>query len=197
MIQVFGDFIEELPLEQDFLEISFTSSSRTSRKRWSNNRLAAYFVADYFSNLLQIDENDPPGEERLNEAKNAVSYVGNELLENAIKFHEKSQSELVKFGLHLLEGAEEITVIIFAKNSITIPNFEKLQSFIKELLAADTNELYIQQIEKTSEDENSETSGLGLLTIINDYSAKLCWKFESASSNPQIINVTTMAQITV
>jgi hypothetical protein len=197
MIQVFGEFIEELPLEQDFLELSFTSSSRSSKKLWRNNRLSAHFVADYFSNLLQNDENDTQAEERLNEAKNAVSYVGNELLENAIKFHEKSQPEPVKFGIYVLEESAEITVIIFAKNSITIPKFEKLQVFIQELLSSDTNELYVQQIEKSSTDENSDTSGLGLLTIINDYSAKLCWKFESSPSNPQIITVTTMAQLAV
>lgn len=197
MIQVFGEFIEELPLEQDFLELSFTSNSRPSKKRWRNNRLSAHFVADYLANLLQIDEDDAQGEERINESKSAVSYVGNELLENAIKFNEKSQQEPVKFGINVLEEKEEIIVIIFTKNSITIPRFEKLQAFITELLSADPNDLYVQQIEKTSEDENSETSGLGLLTIINDYSAKMCWKFESNHSNPQIITVTTMAQMAV
>lgn len=197
MIQVFGEFIEEFPLEQNFLELSFSCSSRLTKKRWRNNSLSAHFVGDYLANLLQIDEDDEQGQELINQSKSAVSYVGNELLENAIKFHEKSQNDPVKFGIYVLEETDKSTVVVFTKNSISIPRFDKLQGFIQELLTADTNELYVQQIEKTSEDENSEASGLGLLTLINDYSAKLCWKFESAPTNPQIINVTTMAQIAI
>jgi hypothetical protein len=196
MIQVFGEFIEELPLEHDSLELSFTCRSQPVKKNWPNNRLSAFFVADYFSNLLPIDKDETQAEERIAERKNAVSYVGNELLENAMKFSEEIPPYTVKFGIHLL-GDEEVTVIMFAKNNITIPSFEKFQAFIEELLSSDTNELYVQQIEKTAEDEDSEASGLGLLTMINDYSAKLGWKFEPDQNNPQMIAVTTMAQVVV
>ena len=53
------------------------------------------------------------------------------------------------------------------------------------------------KVEQSLEDENSEASGLGLLTMINDYSAKLGWKFETTKENPNIIDVTTMAQIQI
>ena len=197
MSQVFGEFIEELPLEQDSLELSFTCCSQPVKKNWPNNRLSAFFVADYFSNLLPINEDETQAEERISERKNAVSYVGNELLENAMKFSEEIPPYTVKFGIHFLDELEEATVIMFTKNSITIPSFENFQAFIEELLSSDPNELYVQQIEKTAEDENSEASGLGLLTMINDYSAKLGWKFEPDPSNPQMIAVTTMAQVVV
>lgn len=196
MSQTFGDFIEEFTQEHDSLELSFTCRSRPLRKNWRNNRLSAFFVADYCSNLLPIDEDETHAEEGITEIKNTVSYVGNELLENAIKFSEEIPPYTVKFGMHFLDD-EELTVIIFTKNSITIPSFEKFQSFIEELLSSDSNELYVQQIEKTAEDEDSEASGLGLLTMINDYSAKLGWKFEPDPSNPQMIAVTTMAQVVV
>lgn len=197
MSQTFGDFIEEFTQEHDSLELSFTCRSRPLRKNWRNNRLSAFFVADYCSNLLPIDEDETHAEEGITEIKNTVSYVGNELLENAIKFSEEIPPYTVKFGMHFLDALEEVTVIIFTKNSITIPSFEKFQSFIEELLSSDSNELYVQQIEKTAEDEDSEASGLGLLTMINDYSAKLGWKFEPDPSNPQMIAVTTMAQVVV
>jgi hypothetical protein len=197
MSQTFGDFIEEFTQEHDSLELSFTCRSRSLKKNWRNNRLSAFFVADYCSNLLPIDEDETQAEEGITEIKNTVSYVGNELLENAIKFSEEIPPYTVKFGMHFMDALEEVTVIIFTKNSITIPSFEKFQSFIEELLSADPNELYVQQIEKTAEDENSEASGLGLLTMLNDYSAKLGWKFEPDPSNLQMIAVTTMAQVVV
>ncbi len=197
MSQIFGEFIEEFPLEHDSLELSFTSSSRPIKRRWRNNRLSAYFVADYFSTFLPIDQDDPDSENRLEASKNAISYVGNELLENAIKFNEDIKNYKVKFGVHFLEDMQEVTAVIFTKNSMTTQRVEKFQTFIKELLSADMNELYVQQVEKTAENEHSEASGLGLLTIINDYSAFLGWKFESDTSHPQIITVTTMAQIVV
>jgi hypothetical protein len=198
MNQIFGEFIEEFPQEHDSLELNFTISSLPIKQRWRNNRLAAYFIADYLSNLLPTDEEDSQRESRLEASKNAVSYVGNELLENAIKSSEEGKQYQVKFGIHLLESPNKSTAVIFTKNSMNIQKVEKFQAFIQELLAANLNELYVQQIEETSEDsEHSEVSGIGLLTIINDYSVKLGWKFELEPSDTQIVNVTTTAQIVV
>ncbi len=198
MRKVFGEIIEEFSLEHNYLELCFTSSSRLIEQPWRNNRLSAYFVADYFSNFLSINKNDDlQEEERIKMIKNTISYVGNELLENAMKFNEGIKPYKVKFGIHFLEDIDKITAVIFTKNSITHQRSEKFQAFIKELLSADPNELYIQQIEKTAEDEYGESSGLGLLTIINDYSAKLGWKFETNLTHPQTITVTTLAQVVV
>jgi hypothetical protein len=43
--------------------------------------------------------------------------------------------------------------------------------------------------------DESSGSGLGLLTIMNDYMAKVGWKFESNSQHPEITTVTTMVQL--
>ncbi|MBP5971497.1 ATP-binding protein [Brasilonema sp. CT11] len=193
MSQVFGEFIEDFTQEHDSLELSFTSSARSIKQHWRNLRLSAYFVADYFSTFLP----DEPDSERIKAIKNNLSYISNELLENAIKFDEKIKNSPVKFGVHFLKDFEKVTAVIFTKNSMTTQKVEIFQALIKELLSADTYELYVQQVEKTSEDEQSEVSGLGLLTIINDYSAKLGWKFESDPIHPKMITVTTMAQVVV
>jgi len=197
MSQIFGEFIEDFAPQHKSLELSFKNPSQPTKRQWHNHRLSAYFLADYFANLLSIDQDDADGENRIKECKNSVSYIGNELLENAIKFNDISQHYPVKFGIYLLENIDEITCVIFTKNSIDSQNIDKFKVFIQELLSADTHELYVQQIEKIAADENSETSGIGLLTIINDYSAKLGWKFEIESSNRQIMTVTTIAQIIV
>jgi hypothetical protein len=196
MHQVFGDFIEHFPPEQDSLELSFTPSSRPIKKRWRNNRLSAHFVADYFTNFLPIDEDEPAQEQRVKESKSAVTYVANELLENAMKFHEEESKNKVKFGIHFLQEEADVTAVIFATNNIKPGGVDKLKAFIEELLSSDPNDMYVSQVEKSAE-EGSEVSGLGLLTMINDYSAKLGWKLETLQGELPATIVTTMAQIKV
>ena len=195
MTQIFGEFIGQFPPDQDSLELTFTPSSRPIQQRWRNNRLSAHFVADYLSNFLPVDEEDPISERRVQESKGAVTYVANELLENAMKFNDEESSYKVKFGIHFI-GETDITAVIFTTNSVKTEGVDKFKSFIEELLSTDPNELYVQQIEKSVEEE-SESSGLGLLTMINDYSAKLGWKFDPIQGEHQVVTVTTMAQIRV
>jgi hypothetical protein len=194
--QIFGEFIEEFPPDRDSLELTFTPCSRPIKQRWRNNRLSAYFVADYLSSFLPVDEQDASSEKRIKQSKGAVSYIANELLENAIKFTEDNANYKVKFGIHFIADTE-LVAVIFATNSANLQAVNKLQEFIHELLSCDDpNELYLQQIEKNAETE-SETSGLGLLTMVNDYSAKIGWKFESIADGSNNIVVTTVAQIVV
>ena len=196
MQKVFGDYIEEFPPELDSLEITFTPTARSIKQRWSNNRLSAQFVADYCSAFIPVDENDTDSDRRIKESKSVVSYVANELLENAMKFSDEGSNFKVKFGIYFIEN-EEITVVIYTINSIAPEKVAKFQAFLAELLAADSEKLYVTQVERSMEEEHSETSGLGFLTMINDYSAKLGWKFQNLSTEPPIQTVTTMAQVTV
>ncbi|BAZ29856.1 hypothetical protein NIES4074_23030 [Cylindrospermum sp. NIES-4074] len=193
--QIFGDFIPVFPPEQDSLELSFTPSSRPIKQRWRSNRLSAHFMADYFTNFLPIDEDEPNQEKRIKESKAAVSYVANELLENAMKFNDGNSNYKVRFGIHFLNETNSITAVIFASNSIKSGGEDKLKAFIEELLASDTDEMYVRQIERSAEEYGS--SGLGLLTMINDYSAKIGWKLETIQQEPLVMAVTTMAQIKV
>ncbi|WP_414577849.1 DUF6272 family protein [Anabaena sp. CCY 9402-a] len=193
--ELFGDFISDFPPEHDSLELSFTPSSRPIKQRWRNNRLSAHFFADYFTNFLPLDENEPNQEKIIKESKSAVSYVANELLENAMKFNDDISSYKVRFGIHFLNDSDSVTAVIFASNSIRPGGEAKLRKFIEELLASDTHEMYVRQIEKSAEENGS--SGLGLLTMINDYSAKIGWRLETIQKESLIMAVTTMAQIKV
>jgi hypothetical protein len=196
MPQIFGDFVESFPLAQDSLELTFTPNSLPIKKRWRSNRLSANFMADYFSNFLQVDEDDPAQKRRIKESKGAVSYVANELLENAIKFNDRGTNFKIKFGIYFIEEAD-MTAVLFATNSVSAEGLDKFQKFIQELLCSDPEKLYVQQIEKTAQEENSGESGLGFLTMINDYSAKLGWKFEIVQKEPKMIAVTTMVLVPV
>jgi hypothetical protein len=196
MPQIFGDFVESFPPVQDSLELTFTSNSLPIKKRWRSNRLSANFMADYFSNFLPVDEDDLAQKRRIKESKGAVSYVANELLENAIKFNDRGTNFKIKFGIYFIAEAD-MTAVLFATNSVSAEGLDKFQKFIQELLCSDPEKLYVQQIEKTAQEKNSGESGLGFLTMINDYSAKLGWKFEIVQKEPKMIAVTTMVLVPV
>ncbi|MDJ0712709.1 MAG: DUF6272 family protein [Prochloraceae cyanobacterium] len=200
MQKVFGDYIEEFPPELDSLEMIFSPTAHSIRKRWSNNRLSAQFIADYCSTFLPVDDDNPDGDRRIKESKGSITYIANELLENAMKFNDRESKFKVKFCIYFIEDIElengSVTVVLFVTNTVNPQGIDKFQAFLTQLLASDPEELYVTQVEKSLE-EDSEASGLGFLTMINDYSAKLGWKFEPLSTEPQIHTVTTMAQLTV
>ena len=198
MSKIFGDYIEEFSPDLDSMEISFNPTVRSIKKRWVNNRLSAQFAADYFSAFLPVDDDDPKGDRRIKESKGAVSYVANELLENAMKFNDASSNFKVKFGIYFLgrDTDEEVTAVLYATNSVSTEGAAKFENFLKELLAADPEEFYVTQVEKSAE-EDGDASGLGFLTMINDYEAKLGWKFAPSPQNSQILTVTCMAQVKV
>ncbi len=201
MPKVFGEFCDILPEGGKSLEIAFSATAHLAKQEWSAIRLSAQFIADYGSALLPRDENNPDRDRRIKETQGSVRYLANELLENAMKFKAIESKLPVKLGIYLLEERSgedsEITVMLYVTNSLTLEVAEKFQAFIVKLLACDPEELYIRQVEQSLEQENSQASGLGFLTMINDYSAKLGWKFETVSIEPQIQTVTTIVQIKV
>jgi hypothetical protein len=189
MIQIYGDYQEELLINQQFLLISFAPSSIPLKQRWRNNGLSADFVADYMITFFPVAESDPISLKKQAELKSAVSYIANELLENAMKFHDQAAEYPIKFGIHLLNG----TIIIFSTNCIKEARLEKFKRVIDSLLKSDLGELYIQQLEQAAEVKHQTDSGMGLITIMYDYLAKLGWKFDFTHS--PVIMVTTMVQI--
>jgi hypothetical protein len=120
-----------------------------------------------------------------------VSYVANELLEDAMKFSNTTTSYAVDITFQLNENK----IIFLVKNSIHPERVNEFQAFIQQVLNEDPFELYIKHLENSAEDDTIKTSGLGILTMINDYDAKIGWKFETVRSEPLVIAVTTMVQL--
>ncbi|WP_445174186.1 DUF6272 family protein [Microcoleus sp.] len=192
MIQTFGDFIE-LPASQEYLIIGFSPSSIPLKQRWRNNGLAADFMADYLATFFPGNEDDTSTIDRQAEIKSAVSYIANELLENAMKFNNETSEYPIDIKLQL----ESDGVIFSVVNSISPQAVDKFQAYIQQLLASEPSELYIQQLEKNAVEESCTDSGLGLLTMLTDYSAKIGWKFQTVHKDPEVIAVTTMVQLRV
>ncbi len=98
MIEIFGDFSESKLNNEEFLIIGFSPTSIPIKQRWRNNGLSADFVADYLTTFFPVSDEDPSTRERQVEIKGAVSYIANELLENAMKYNDEVLTSNQKSG---------------------------------------------------------------------------------------------------
>jgi len=191
--QFFGDCVENVPTSQEYLVLGFSPSSVPLKQRWRNNGLSADFLADYLVTFFPGNEENPNSLAQQAEIKSAVSYIANELLENAMKFSDDASDYPISIALHL----QNDKLIFLTTNTIPPHAVGKFQAFLEELTLSDPEELYIQQLEKNAQDESGAASQLGFLTMINDYLAKIGWKFETVQQEPEVITVTTMVQLPV
>lgn len=191
MNQVFGNFSEEL-LANKLFKIEFFLHSIPLVRRRQTRYLSIAFIGDYLSNLFPVNEENIAFFEKQLELKSAVTYITSELLENSMKFSYEKANYPIKLGICLLEK----NLVFIASNGVNPKALHRLKTFIDELNSAEIDELYFRQLEKGAE-EKSEESRLGLLSIMNDYNAKLGWNIETLKTDPEISTVTTMVQLTI
>lgn len=192
MTDIFGDFIEDLPLRKEYLILGFSPSSIPLKERWRNNGLSADFLADYLKTFFP-GQNIPNGMNKQDEIRSSVSYIANELLENAMKFNDEESPYPISIQLHLNNDR----IVFVVTNSISPKARNQFQRYIKTLLREEPQELYIRQLEKNAAEKYSTDSRLGFLTMLNDYQTKLGWKFETIQEEPEAIAVSTMVQLMV
>lgn len=183
MVQIFGDYVDEQPTNVEHLIIGFSPTSIPLKQRWRNNGLSADFLADYLQTFF-VGEDEHIAVRA--EIKSAVSYIANELLENAMKFSDESVDYATSIAFHLHKDC----LTFYVRNSIPKHNVDKFHQFIEDLLTQDLADLYITQLEKNAM-QDSAHSGLGFITMIQDYGALLGWKFERLMKGAQEINTVT------
>lgn len=188
MQKIYGDFVEQ-ESGGEYLLIHFSPTSRPIQQRWRNSGLSADFLAEYWSTFFPA--HDVPSQKRQREIKGAINYIANELLENVMKFSYQPADYPVNLGLYLYEDEFKF----YTSNAIDPQRVGDFQARIQALLTEDTQALYLEQLEKNAVEESSTGSGLGLLTMVNDYGACVAWKFETFSKDPDVIMVTTMVQL--
>lgn len=124
-----------------------------------------------------------------NDARHSIAYLVNEMLENSIKF--KSAGDV---GIYCSLDRNRFEISI--SNAITFAAAEKFQKNLVDIVDRDPGELLIERIEMNAADENSSASGLGILTLMNDYGAKLGWKFDTIPQGSHI-SLSTFAAIEI
>lgn len=190
-IQVYGDFLDAIPPCEEYLTLNFSPNSAPRKRRWSNYGLSADFLGDYFAAFFPGDAAlDSPINQR-DTVKAAVSYIANELLENAVKYNEDSAGLPISIALHLYASQIIFRVANYTEEKLA----DKYQQFIRELLGADLDVYYMQQLEKTA--SCGESSCMGILTMMNDYAARFGWKFEASAQSPGTIRVEVLVYLDV
>ncbi len=192
MSQIFGEFIEK-PLSKERLTLEFLPDSISVKDFWRNNDLSANFIADFLTTFVAKNDSNGINLQRQAEIKSATSYIANELLENAVKYCHQASQLPITIKLYL----ERNKIRFLITNSLSHLRAANLQGVIYQLSNANSADFYINQLEKNADDEYSLKSGLGFLSMINDYSAKLGWKFDTIQEKPQVMTVTTMVELAV
>ncbi|MDH5517202.1 MAG: ATP-binding protein [Gammaproteobacteria bacterium] len=152
--------------------LSFKPSSVPIKQRWRNNGLSADFLGDYLTTFFPKDNEQPDSAKKQAIVRDAATYIANELLENAMKYCDENGNIPNSIDLTLLPDQLIFTEI----NGISAGQKTEFKAFIKELESSDPDELFMKRLEASAESDSA--SGLGYLTMINDYQAELGWQFD-------------------
>lgn len=156
------------------------------RLTWSHSDLAANFISHYFANSFPAEAEADESSHTREEMTHALNYLINELMENVIKFHQG--------GRALLSGGVAGGVIGFLiTNEMPDDKIPPFSAILTEITTEDPGLLLLQKIEQNAENADGTGSGLGYLTLMNDYQARLGWHFEPVKAAPGRSQVTTMA----
>jgi hypothetical protein len=191
MTRIFGPFIARKDESFEYLKIGFSPTSIPIQQRWRNNGLSADFLADYLSTFFP--SHNEVAAERQAEIKGAISYVANELLENAMKFSYAPSQHAISLAMYL----EADAISLYVTNSVDPQAVTAFQQVIARLLTEDTATLYMAQLTHNTESDSIEGSGLGYLTMLHDYGVALAWKFAPSRRDPDVVRVTTMARLSI
>ena len=148
---------------------------------WHHCGVTSDFIGEYMSRSCEngIDANS---------ARHSISYMINEILENAVKFRHGGNIELAG---SLEAGTFEITI----ENQIDSGTAKKFRAYLETLLHREPGELLIERMEENALDPESSGSGLGLLTLMSDYGAKLGWSFSPPVDVGETVSLTTHASL--
>lgn len=191
MIQKFGLLLDDLAMGEEYLTLHFSPTHAPRKKRWRNYGLSADFLGDYFANFFPGNDDPAQPINRRDTIKASVSYIANELLENAVKYSDETTDAAISITLYLYEEEMIFQVVNYANQSTAT----QYKTFIQTLLDSDLDEVYLQQLEQSA--MGSSDSQIGLLTMMQDYSAKFGWSFGPYTDNPQLVCVNVVARLSL
>jgi diguanylate cyclase (GGDEF)-like protein len=176
----------------EYLTLAFSPMSTPLHSRWRNNGLSADFIGDYVITFLPR-EGHMAGQSCQNEIRHAVTFIVNELLENAMKYHARGVD--IPIRIHLELSKDHIKVS--ASNGIGEDQARRYYAFVENLQQGDAAELLWKQQEESARSSEPAMSSLGLLTMISDYGAELGWRFDLHPLHTAMTTVTTSAVLTL
>jgi hypothetical protein len=183
--ETLGTF-QERPAEKPASETALHLASTDMLQHWRRVSLSSDFLAKYYSFYFPYREK-AKGRISREAAENSISFVLNELIENTAKYSNTTDTE-VRVRVLLLER----TILLEVSNAVTLKMADEFQASMREVLAGNTEELYLAKLEANLEQARND-SGLGFLTLINDYQVELGFKFERIGTD--ICRITVQASM--
>lgn len=140
---------------------------------WHHCTTTAEFIAEVYARRRLATNGDYA------DARHSISYLVNELVENAIKF--RAPGDVV-----LQTTLEERRFEIKVSNLIGVETAERFAALLAGMQGRDPGELLIERIEANALDAKSSGSGLGLLTLMSDYGVRMGWIFSQTDGKEQV-----------
>jgi len=140
---------------------------------WHHCATVSDFIADLFALRFHASRND------YKEVRHSIGYLVNELIENAVKF--RSPGEIM---IEASMDSESFKVKV--SNVVDGGTASDFQNLLSEITIGDPGELLIQRIEENAADPEASGSGLGLLTLMSDYGARLAWIFSPTDEGDRV-----------
>ncbi|MCB9760057.1 MAG: ATP-binding protein [Alphaproteobacteria bacterium] len=167
---VIGDFVEASAIP-DHLALTFHLD--THPVRWRQAGRTAELAASWF-------------EARGPEVTDVISYILNELVENALKF--ASGGDVV-----VRVGFSNDAMLLGVSNRLPAQDAAALESHLRTLVSEDPMELLIRTVEANAEAQSDRGSGLGFLTMMTDYGARLAWRLRDDEAD--LVRLETLARL--
>ncbi len=135
-IETLGTY-QEKPTEPVASETALQLSCTDMLQHWRRVSLSSDFLAKYYSFYFPYREK-AKGRISRETAENSVSFVLNELIENTAKY-----SNTADTGVQVRVLLLERTIQLEVSNSVTEKLADEFQASMREVLAGNTEELYI------------------------------------------------------
>jgi len=177
--EILGSFAEQPPAPVAS-ETTLELSSADMLQHWRRVSLSSDFLARYYSFYFPYREK-AKGRISRETAENSISFVLNELIENTAKYSNTEQTQ-VRVRVLLLER----TILLEVTNAVSAELAAGFLASMREVLSGNTEQLYLSKLEanlQASQQGSHGDSGLGFLTLINDYQIGLGFKVQKAGAD--------------
>lgn len=188
--QVYGNYSDPAK-SREFMLLSLALPTTPIETHFYANSLSADYLATYWGKFIPCDKGAASNSSA--QVRDAVGFASNELMENAMKFSTGNINGAIKVSLYLYDSE----LWIYVTNEMYSRNTAKFISFIQRIFTENTSDMYFEQLENNSRNETSGESGLGILTLINDYGVDLSWKFEACGDTADVTAITTLARLPI
>lgn len=160
--EVFGNYIDLERYPEIKTRVNMTLMPSDLGGYWNRCGLTADFGAAFMAFCF-------PGQ---GNARNSLSFILNELVENSVKFSNNRENRL---NINLIEVDNYIVFEVI--NSIDTKHYRSFKDYLKEYLLADNmTEKYFELM--SDQERLEKKSNLGLMTILNNFNLKLGVQFE-------------------